>query len=96
MWSHVIIKFFIACLQQKPSWRGSLRRADFVSTTDVVALCPIGGAIVITIILHPPPLLTHLLFFIKIIEDDDIAIIGQPKKTAVKVAEELPSELLIP
>jgi hypothetical protein len=40
-------------------------------------------------------LLTHLLFFIEVVEDDDVSVTGRPKKTAVEVVEELPSELLI-
>jgi hypothetical protein len=40
-------------------------------------------------------LLAHLLFFIGVAEDDDVAIIGRPKKTAGKVAEELPREFFI-
>jgi hypothetical protein len=34
-------------------WRGSLRKAGFISTTAATVLCLIRGAIVITIILHP-------------------------------------------
>jgi hypothetical protein len=41
-------------------------------------------------------LLAHLLFFIGVVEDDDIAVVRRPKKTTVKVIEELPGELLIP
>jgi hypothetical protein len=37
-----------------------------------------------------------LLFFIGVVEDDDIAVVRRPKKTTVKVIEELPGELLIP
>jgi hypothetical protein len=40
--------------------------------------------------------LAHLLFFIRVIEDDDVAIVEQSKKPAVEVTEESPSELLIP
>jgi hypothetical protein len=37
----------------------------------------------------------HLLFFIGVAEDDDVAIVGRPKKLTVEVVEEFPSELLI-
>jgi hypothetical protein len=40
-------------------------------------------------------LLTHLLFFIRVVEDDDIAVIRWPKKIVVEVTEESLGELLI-
>jgi hypothetical protein len=41
-------------------------------------------------------LLTHLLFFfIRATKDDDVSIIGWPKKTVVEVTEELLGKLLI-
>jgi hypothetical protein len=46
----VILEFFSACPLQAPSWCGSLRRAGFVSVATAIALCPIGGATIITII----------------------------------------------
>jgi hypothetical protein len=42
-------------------------------------------------------LLVHLLFFfIGVAEDDDLAVVGQPKDITVEVAEESFGELLIP
>jgi hypothetical protein len=40
--------------------------------------------------------LAHLLFFIRVIEDDDIAVIGRTEKPKVEVTEELSGKLLIP
>jgi hypothetical protein len=36
-----------------PFWCCSLRRTDIVSIITTIILCPIGGATIITIILHP-------------------------------------------
>jgi hypothetical protein len=40
-------------------------------------------------------LLTHIFFFIRVAEDDDFAITGQLKDTAVEVTKKSPDELLI-
>jgi hypothetical protein len=36
------------------------------------------------------------LFFIRVVEDDDLVIIGWPEDTTVEVTEESPGKLLIP
>jgi hypothetical protein len=36
------------------------------------------------------------LFFIRVVEDDDLVIIGRPEDTTVEVTEESPGKLLIP
>jgi hypothetical protein len=42
-------------------------------------------------------ILVHLIFFlIGVTEDDDVAIIGWPKKSTVEVTEELSNDLLVP
>jgi hypothetical protein len=41
-------------------------------------------------------LLAHLFFFIEVIEDDDFAVIGSPKNSAIEVTKKSPGELLIP
>jgi hypothetical protein len=40
-------------------------------------------------------LLTRLLFFIRVTENDDLAVVGWPKKTMVEVTKELSGEFLI-
>jgi hypothetical protein len=40
--------------------------------------------------------LTCLLFFNRVVDDDDVAITGWPKKTVIEVTEESHGEILIP
>jgi hypothetical protein len=120
----IILKFFSVRSCKHPFWCGSLRRTGLVSAITTSILHPIGGATVITIILHPvgcvigsgdgggwgwgvsnrrwhsfgisAVILVHLLFFIGVAEENHIVITGQPEKSTVEVAKELPGNLLVP
>jgi hypothetical protein len=74
-----------------PFWCVSLRHNGLVSIAITIILHPIGCNIISVVIL------VHLIFFlIGVTEDDDVAIIGWPKKSTVEVTEELSNDLLVP